>query len=274
MALYKTPKAAILGAIYALNGVTLVESEYDYGQPVAVATDPDGTNTTITVTANSELSTFDGDMTVRYIRLPLSELTVLVPSTIQLPTVTSTLEFALAFNKVYGTSFTADDIEDTPVALTDGTGPVTLVAKPLSLGWLGSVTFNVIPGRFPLTGLTTVLPGLNFPDPYENKPFGWAYSYWRDFTLAESLLEPVVVNNPDWVNIRDALIQITGDAWVLNGPTKFSLDGATALYNGPVSGAAHGNDRYDQLLVVQLGAACQNLSGRLFLHYNVPDTDV
>lgn len=274
MALYKTPKGAILSAIRALNGVVLLESEYNYGVPAAVPRDPDGTNTTITVTANSELSTFDGSMTVRYIRLALDELTVLVPDVIQLPPVTNTLEFALAFNKVYGTSFTAADIESSPVVLENGSGPVTLVAKSTSLGWIGSVTFNVIPGRTPLTGLATTLPGLNFPDPYENKPFGWAYSYWRDFSLAESLLSPVLANNPDWVNIRDALVQITTDPWVLVGQSKFSLDGASVLYNGVVESAPHGNDRYDQVMVVQLGSACLGYSGRLFLHYNVPDNDV
>ena len=35
MALYKTPKSAIIGAIKALNGVTLIESEYVFGLPVA-----------------------------------------------------------------------------------------------------------------------------------------------------------------------------------------------------------------------------------------------
>lgn len=275
MALYKTPKAAINASILALNGVMLVESEYDYGVPVPIELRGDGTNTEITVTARNEFSTYDGSVTVAYIRLALDDLLFLVPDTVQMPVPATTLAFALSFNAIYGTAFTADDIVSEPVVLVDGSGPVTLTAKVGSLGWTGSATFQVEPGRIPLTGLSNrSLPGLNFPDPYQNKPFGWAYSYWRNASLQEPLLGPVLVNNPDWTSIRDALVQLTGDPWVLNGQVKYSLSGATVLHNGPTQAATYSNNDYDRVMVLQLGADCLGFSGRLFLHYNTPPTDV
>lgn len=276
MALYKTPKAAILGAIKSLNGVTLIESEYVFGLPAAVAQAADGTNTTITITAKDVSSTFDGSVTVRYTRLKLADLLVLVPATLQIPAVTNTVQFAEAFNKVYGTAFTADDVVNEPVTLVNGGGSVTLNAKPTSMAWVGSVTFTVEPGRLPIGDLIKVvdLPGLNFPDPYEGKPFGWAYSYWINYSPVHHLLDVLVGDNLDWTNIRDALVQMTGDAWVLNGQGRYSLSGATLAYLGETSGAPFANDNYQKVLVLNLGTDCLGYSGRLYFHYSIPESDI
>lgn len=276
MALYKTPKAAIIGAIKALNGVTLIESEYVFGAPVAVESTGDGTNTSITITAKDVTSTFDGTVTVRYIRLKLEDLLVLVPASVQIPPVTTTLEFVEALNRIYGTNFTADDIVSAPVELVDGAGSVTLNAKPTSLGWIGSVTFTVVAGRLTLGDYVVVtdLPGLNFPDAYEGKPFGWAYSYWRNYTPVHQLIDSMTAESPDWVNIRDALITMTGDPWVLVGQNRYSLEGAVGTYMGPTADASFTNDSYQKVLVITLGAACLGYSGRLYFHYNIPDTDI
>ena len=276
MALYKTPKAAIIGAIKALNGVTLIESEYVFGAPVAVAPAGDGTNTSITITAKDVTSTFDGAVTVRYIRLKLEDLLVLIPGTVQVPGVTTTLAFAQDLNRIYGTNFTADDLVDEPVTMLPGDARVTLTAKPTSLGWTGSVTFSIEAGRLALTDYVKVtdLPGLNFPDAYEGKPFGWAYSYWRNFTPVHQLIDSMTAESPDWVNIRDALVTMTGDPWVLEGQNRYSLEGATGTYMGPTADASFTNDSYQKVLVITLGTACLGYSGRLYFHYNLPDTDI
>jgi hypothetical protein len=276
MALYKTPKAAIIGAIKALNGVTLIESEYVFGAPVAVAPAGDGTNTTISITAKDTTSTFDGTVTVRYIRLQLSDLLVLIPATVQVPAVTNTIDFADALNRIYGTNFTGDDIVNEAVNLVDGVGTVTLNAKPTSLGWIGSVTFTIERGRLSIADYVTVvdLPGLNFPDAYEGKPFGWAYSYWRNYSPVHDLIDAMSAESPDWVNIRDVLVTMTGDPWVLTGQNRYSLEGATVAYMGPTSGASFTNDTYQKVLVVLLGEACLGYSGRLYFHYNIPETDI
>lgn len=275
MALYKTPKAAIIGAIKALNGVTLIESEYVFGLPVAGA-GADGKNTSITLTAKDLTSTYDGSVTVRYTRLQLSDLLILVPDTLQIPPVATTLEFATAFNKLYGTAFLPDDLVNEPVVLEDGAGTVTLNAAPNSLGWLGNVTFSIMKGRLSLADYVKVvdLPGLNFPDPYEGKPFGWAYSYWRNYSPVQVMLESFTAESPDWTNIKDVLTTITGDPWVLTGSSRYSLEGAVVSYKGATSGASFTNDTYQKVLVVTLSEKCLGYSGRLYFHYNVTPTDI
>ena len=277
MALYTTPKAAILGAIKALNGgLVLLENEYVFGLPAAVEPAGDGTNTTILISAKDANSTFDGQVTVRYIRLQLADLLTLVPATLQIPPVTTTLQFIDAFNKTYGTVFSAADVEDQPVALTNGAGTVTLTARASSLGWLGSVTFNVTPGRVSLENSVTVttLPGLNFPDPYENKPFGWAYSYWRDFSPVYDLLGTLSVESADWTTIAQILTTVTNDTWVTEGQSRYSLSGATLDYIGPVADVPRANQSYDNVLVLTLGADCLGYSGRMYFHYSAPETDI
>jgi hypothetical protein len=277
MALYQTPKAAILGAIKALNGgVVLLENEYTFGLPAAVTPASDGTNTTILISARDAASTFDGSVTVRYTRLNLADLLVLVPATLQLPPVTSTLQFAQAFNKVYGTVFDSTDLVDEPVSLVNGAGDVTLTARASSMGWLGSVTFHVEKGRTDIASEVTVttLPGLNFPDPYEGKPFGWAYSYWRNFSGQYDIINGVVANDPDWATIAQLLSTQSGDTWVTTGASRFSLSGATCDYAGPTSEVARANQSYASVVVLTLGADCLGFSGRMYLHFSPPETDI
>jgi hypothetical protein len=277
MALYKTPKAAIIGAIKALNGgVTLVESEYVFGNPVTVEPASDGTNTTITITAKDSASTFDGSVTVRYTRLALPDLLKLVPSTLSIPPVTTVAGFAQAFNQVYGTAFEPADLIDGPIALQDGAGQVTLKAQPTSLGWTGEVVFNILPGRVQIADVITVttLPGLNFPDPYEGKPFGWAYSYWRSFSPVEPQLTSIVTESVDWNTVAQALTTMTNDTWVVSGQNRFSLGGATMEYNGLTSETEQANSDYESVMIIRLGADCLGYSGRLFLHYTPVDTDI
>lgn len=277
MALYKTPKAAIIGSIKALNGgVTLVESEYVFGNPVSVAPASDGTNTTITITAKDAASTFDGSVTVRYTRLDLADLAKLVPASLSLPPVTTVWGFAQAFNKVYGTAFEQGDLVDGPVNLTNGAGSVTLTAQATSLGWTGTVSFGVEAGRLQIADVVTVttLPGLNFPDPYEGKPFGWAYSYWRSFSALEPQLSAIIPESVDWQTIAQALTTLTNDTWVTSGQNRFSLSGASLEYNGLTSGTDQANSDYESVMIIRLGADCLGYSGRLFLHYTPAETDI
>jgi len=277
MALYKTPKAAIIGSIKALNGgVTLIESEYVFGNPTPVTPASDGTNTTILISAKDAASTFDGSVTVRYTRLDLADLLKLVPASLALAPVTTVWEFAQAFNKTYGTAFEQGDLVDGPLNLASGVGTVTLTAQPNSYGWTGTVQFSVQPGRFQMNQLVTVttLPGLNFPDPYEGKPFGWAYSYWRNFSPLEPVLSAIISESVDWESIAQALTTLTNDSWITNGQNRFSLSGATLEYNGPTTGTEQANSDYESVMIIRLGADCLGYSGRLFLHYTPAETDI
>jgi hypothetical protein len=225
------------------------------------------------ISSNGPTSPYAGEVTVKHTRLNLADLIVLVPAEIRVSGVTTTLEFAAELNRIYGTRIDTNDIENTPLELVDGTGPVTLTAKATSRGWIGTVTFQVSPGRYQLAAhlLVTTLTGLNYPDPYEGKPFGNSYMYWRDCSAQHAALDTVTVETPDLDVLKNILIAMTGDAWVTTGSSRYSLEGAQVLFVGAVAGYPELNQAYDKAVVLKLGTACLGLSGRMFLHYNEPD---
>lgn len=275
MALYKEPLDAILESIKTLNsGVSLGRDEYTFGAPATIPQEASGVNTSMTITSPGVSSPYAGEVTVKHIRLKLSDLLVLLPSEVAVNNVATTLAFAQALNKFYGLLFTAEDIVNEPVTLMGGVGTITLTALATSRAWTGSVTFNVVPGRQILSDVitNTKLDGLDYPDPYEAKPFGNAYSYWRNYSAKWQDLDVIVANNPDLSSIKDVLVYMTGDAWVTTGSSRYSLQDATVLYVGDTSGYEEANQNYDKLVVVQLAAACLGLSGRMFLHYSLPVT--
>lgn len=274
MALYPDPLDSILESIKSLNsGTELGRDEYIFDAPVAIPPEAGGINTSLRISQKDSTSPYAGEVTVKHIRLNFDDLRILVPSDIRVSGVTTTLEFATQLNRIYGTNIGASDIETTGMALVSGTGTITLTAKPTSRAWIGTVTFNVTPGRYQLGDYLTddTLDGLNYPDPYEGKAFGNAYAYWRDFSAQHTALEAITVVTPDLNAIKDLLIAITTDAWVTSGSSRYSLEGATVLYVGAVAGYPELNQTYDKAVVVKLGTACLGLSGRMFLHYKEPD---
>ena len=276
MSLYPDPLQSILDDIKALNpGVELTKDEYIFGAPVVIPTTPSGINTQMHITSKDASSPYAGEVDVKHIRLNLADLLILVPNTLAVQTPTTTLEFAQSFNSVYGTNFTADDIVNEPVSLPGGTGTITLTAVASSRGWIGSVTFNITPGRYKLDQylLVTRLNGLNYPDEYKAKPFGNAYNYWRDYSAQSSRLDVLLTGaQGDLTSVKDALVAITGDAWVTTGKSRFSLQGSEITYVGDVSGYPEANQNYEKVVVVLLGDDCLGYSGRMFFHYNLPSS--
>jgi hypothetical protein len=276
MALYKEPLDAILESIKTLNsGVSLGRDEYIFGAPASIPTEASGVNTSMTITSPGVASPFAGEVSVKHIRLNLADLLILIPNEVAVSNIATTLAFALALNKFYGLLFTADDIVNEPVVLANGTGTITLTALSTSRAWVGSVTFNVVPGRQLLADVitTTKLDGLDYPDPYEAKPFGNAYSYWRNFSARYSALDILLTGESgDLSSVKDVLAYITGDAWVSTGSSRYSLEGAEITYVGETSGYPETNQNYQKVVVLKLGTACLGLAGRMFLHYNLPET--
>lgn len=280
MALYKQPIPAILEAIRLQNGVELVQNEYTYGSPTNIPVENEGldnmVNTSMLITALNPGSPYDGQVTVKIRRLDLSDLIKLVPMTIRGSNLNTTLDVALRLNKLYGTNFTADDIESTPTEFVDGSGTCTLVAKSGSAMWTGSVDVTVVYGAIPIETVVTVtkLPGLPYPAADASKPFAWAYSYWRDLSSFETTLQTVEVGTDSLQDIRDVLFANTGDAWVVTGAARFSLDGANVTYHGDTSGNPEANPEYDKVIVVAVSPTlCLGWAGDLYLHYNLPEAE-
>lgn len=277
MALYKRPLDEILGAIKALNNVDLVAGEYTFGTPTAVAPDASGTNTSLLVTALNPLSPYDGSTTIRYTRLNLADLPILISDNIKAYDIQTTDDFVALLNKRHGIGFEANDIVSNPVTLVDGAGDIILVAEPDSMGWVGEVTFHVTLGAQPLEDVITVtqLPGLNYPSAQITKPYASVgYSYWRDMSAYYDDLIDVIVGHDSLGIVRDALVAASGDAWQIIGASRFSLDGANVSYAGPTSGEPVSNQDYDHVIIVDLDdTKSLGWSGQLVLHFNDPIVD-
>lgn len=274
MSLYPVPLEEILKNIEKLNpGVSLKADEYIFGQSTEIPVEASGVNTSMKITSAGTDSPYAGEVTIKHIRLALPDLVVLIPDEIGVSNLTNTMDLANWLNKLYGTAFTIDDIVNTPINLVDNRGSVTLTATGTSRAWYGSVVFNVVPGRFELetTVTTTKLNGLDYPDPLVGRPFGNAYSYWRNFSAQHLPLEAITAGpGADLNTVREALVAITGDAWVVDTSARYSLKGAEVLYVGTTAGYPESSERYEKVVVVKLGTDCLGLSGRMFLQYNLP----
>lgn len=274
---YNDPIDDILSAMSIQNGgVNLVKGQYTFGDP-AVLTPSEGiANTSIVVTALVPASPYQGPVTVKYRRLDLADLAKLVPISLLSDNIATTMDVATLLNTTYGFNFTSDDIVTSPVSLTDGVGVATLVAKPLSKGWVGTVDIALSKGGFAIDQYVTnrILPGLLYPDVDVTKPLATMYSYWRDFSGSKDTLTTVATGTGDLQKIHDVLLAVTSNDWLLSGVGRFSLDGATVSYNGPTSSYPRSNTTmYTNVCVIDLSASCQGYGGQLFLHYGSPNDD-
>lgn len=277
MALYPNSLEAVLASIKAQNKVTLVPEEYVFGQPEVIETTPTGINTRMTIKAKDSLSTYDGETAITYRRLDLAQLATLVNLDIRGHNLSTVLDIAKLLNTLYGLNLTDDDIMggSNSAGLTDGRGSVTLEAKSTSRGWIGKVTVNVTPGRYPLKDYVakTVLPGLYYPNSDETRPFAEFYSYWRDFSAQATALLTMTTSTVASDSLAQILKGVTGDPWVASGKARYSLAGATLAYLGTTEEAPNANsDRYTHVLIVNLVKEnCLGLNGQLYIHFDEPD---
>lgn len=276
MALYQLPLEAILEAIKTQNNVDLVEAEYVFGNPVVIPTGPAGENTSMTITAKDIQSTYDGSVPIKYKRLDLADLATLISTSIKGYNLDTVMDVANRLNQLHGLNFTEEDFTDGPAGTVDGNGTVTLTAKATSRNWIGTIDFTVTQGARPLGDFLTVttLNGLNYPSPRVDKPYAAAYSYWRDFSAAESDLSGVTVGTAHIEVVRQVLSNITGDAWSSTAAQRYSLLGATVTYAGSTDGRTDVNLDYAFAVIVALDETNSvGLSGSLILHYNPPIVD-
>jgi hypothetical protein len=277
MALYKNPLDAIFGAAEKQNKLTLVRDQYTVGLPTEYI-DPEGiTNTEITISAASPRSPYEGSVTVTYARLDLQLLSRFLPSPILGYGVNTIAKAIDLLNKNYGLTFVVADLVPGAVQLVDDVGSVTLTATENSLGWIGEVTLPFARGNIDInTAITNKnMQGMVYPARDETKPYGEMYSYWRDFTPQKALIDSVVVGQSDLTSVRDALIAnstegSTSHQWVTDASGRYSLLGASVVYNGLTSNWPRSNKERGFVLVIDLGVGSLGYSGQLIMHYGVP----
>jgi hypothetical protein len=269
MSLYTRPLTAILARINSANGLALVENQYTYSTPSPSTAGGGTTNTKLTITAIVPDSPYQGPVDVYYQRLDLASLVSWLPSVIRANGLTTTLDFIHYLNTTFGLNFDDTDVVNSPLTgLTDGAGSVTLQAQPNSMGWIGTGTFQVVKGNYKLEDFLTVtqFPGLMYPVRDETRPFAEAYSYWRDFTAYHDSLLALTTDSTDLTAVQQALVGVTGAAWVLAGTGRYSLEGATVVYNGVTT--TDYNQAFLNVIEVQLDPTKnQGYAGNLIMHY-------
>lgn len=276
MALYKPSMDVMVDSINRLNKLELVPAEYIWSAPAEITPAVGQLNTSIKITAKNQQSAYSGELTVRYHRNPLSDLSTQVQLVVPVKEPTSTMDIITAMNKRFGTLFTAEDIvvrDLTTEEKVEG-ATIQLDAVPTSLAWIGSVAVGTRLGGLILGDYlkTTRLNGLNYPSPTTTRPYAQIYSYWRDMSTSYSQLKDIVVGVDQLSIIRDVLAFQTGDNWLLTGSGRYSLQGAEVTAVGLCrENPDISNDKYDFFIKVRLSDTYSiGLTGDLTLHFDEP----
>jgi hypothetical protein len=290
MSIFITPKQSIMDYINAANGVTrftTLNTVLSTPQPVA-GTWREGTttkNTFVKATA-APGADFKGKTYLVYDRLQLGDFRHFRPTrTLPCYQVTSVHQILSNILYYYAIRLGVDDVEDDPIVL-DGQGKATITvrAKPGSLVWLGSVTFDIVPGGALIDTYmsATNLNGLNYPvDDFTTQTSALIYTYGYDFSLYRDQFLLIddggVITQPQAQLIADALKAldkgIGAALWVgVNATaTLWNLFGATCVYNGLNTIEYSSNPAYKYIMVLELAGTVTKPSGRFILHYNDPE---
>lgn len=279
MAILTATLPAIVTAINAKNaalGLTLAEATYS--KPRANDDTWEGEqlvgNTLMRVTPN-DTSKYSGTTLVAYDRLDVKVLGGVLGGIISLPETITKVSAAIPFfDSLYSIQMHPEDfVEGDITDKGDGTRQMILTAKADAVAWLPgtTTTFTVKAAPVPIGNVitTTVLDGYKYISD-SVKGFAETYSYPIDFTPQFDKLSLVTDQTTDFTDLAAALASGTGEAWVKSGAGKFTLEGAVVTHAGINDEDWPTNHSYKYAILVQLGAACENLEGTLVIHYNDP----
>ncbi|ANZ48170.1 virion structural protein [Erwinia phage vB_EamM_Asesino] len=284
MPILNTAEKLILAEINVENGLDLKDNEVSFGVP-SIPTEPDdatkanGHNSMVRVQA-LPIANATGHTTVYYDRLDFSEMftgldgiqPLRVPA--RLDSVFTAHDVVPLINQYYGLKLKTSDVENTDINRSSWV--VELVATADSLGWLGSIEVQLLPGDALLPSNfdpTSVNP---YEYPYFNTKVGQGavYGYpWRfDDYAVELAAMGASATDAKLVRLAQILQKVTSDLWtVYRNPINFNLKETTFVYNGKNTVAFPTNPSYDNVLVIELSLYCLNLGGRMYIHYNDPE---
>ena len=289
MSIFIDSKQSLLDYINSANGGTRFNgfnTLFSNPKPTAGTWREETTtkNTFIKATA-SAAADFKGQTFLTYDRLLLSDFSHFRPIR-KLPCYKATTVHQILSNILYyyALRLSVDDVEDDPLVLdSEGKGTITVRAKAASVIWLGSLTFDIIPGGALVDDFlkTTMLEGLNYPvDDFATQTSAILYTYafnfseWRDIfiPIAEGVLSPAnAAKVADALKLLDkgigALLWTATDAVA----TVWNLWGAKVIHNGLNSTLYPSNQTYKYIMVLELASTVTKPSGRFILHYNDPE---
>lgn len=281
MPLLATAEEVILADINQKHGLDLKPVDITFGEPRAPATSDEitaanGRNTMVRIqalaTANAIGSTF-----IYYDRVDFADMytdpdgiePLRVPA--RLDSVFTSHDIVPLINQYYGLRLRPSDVVS--VAIDRDTWRVELEADPLSLGWVGKQTVQLLPGDALLPSNFDSMTLDAYQYPHFNTRVGQAavYSYpWRFDDYAAEL--KAAGTNLTLTRLGQILKTVTGDNWIVyRNPVDFNLTEAVISYNGKNSYDFPTKPSVDNVMVVDLSLYCLNLGGRLYLQYNDPD---
>jgi len=281
MPLLATAEEIILAEINLENSLALKAPDVVFGVPAIPTSAEDvakanGHNAMVRVQALPTASAI-GYTTVFYDRVDFNDVftgldgiqPLRIPA--RLDSVFVVHDIVPLINQYYGLSLRTSDIVAANIDRTEWTVP--LKATDTSLGWIGEIVVQLLPGDALLASNfepTTVSP---YAYPYFNTKVGQAavYSFpWRfDNFAAEFKAAGTTITT---ARLAAILKTVTGDAWTTyRSPIDFNLKEAIVSYNGKNSAAFPTNPSVDNVLIIDLSLYCLNLGGKLYLHYNDPD---
>lgn len=290
MSIFIDPKQSLMDYVNAANATTrFTVNNVLFSVPAPVAgTWREGTttkNTYVKATA-APTADFKGKTILVYNRLQLGDFAKFRPTRplpcYQVSKVHDILSNILYY---YAIRLTTDDVENDPITLDgQGKGTVTVRAKAGSLKWLGSVTFDIVPGGALVDNYlqTKILNGLNYPVTDETtQTSALVYCYGLDFTAYRDQFLPIddeqTITPAAALIVANALKAIdkgTANAlWtgVDAAATLWNIFGAKVVFNGLNSLAYSSNPAYKYILVLELANTVTKPTGRFILHYNDPE---
>jgi len=232
VSIFIDPKQSLMDYVNAANATTrFTVNNVLFSVPAPVAgTWREGTttkNTYVKATA-APTADFKGKTILVYNRLQLGDFAKFRPTRplpcYQVSTVHDILSNILYY---YAIRLTTDDVENDPITLDgQGKGTVTVRAKAGSLKWLGSVTFDIVPGGALVDNYlqTKILNGLNYPVTDETtQTSALVYCYGLDFTAYRDQFLPI--DDEQTITPAAALI-------VANALKAIDKGSANALWTG------------------------------------------
>lgn len=239
-------------------------------------------NTVVKISQTVPAVTYNGKNWVTYDRTQISALLNQLPnaSTLKVDNPKSVKDLLRAINRRWGLGLEDGDVVDDPITLdADGKATVTMMMHPDSYLYLGSFTFDIVPGDAQLSENVTVatLNGMNYPDgnttvANSNKGYAQPYSYSFDFTLKETELRALKVGT-DITGLADILTYITKTTWTdstSDADNAYTVTGAEILYNGLNSADYPTSSAFKYLVIVKMGPKCK-LQGKMYLQFNDKD---
>ena len=258
------------GTLHAL------EDDLSFGVP-EVNDSGNGRDTKITI-ASANPSKYTGEVVAYYNRLSIPLLFKNISPVLQKSVIpaeaTTARDLVSLINAKYGTTFEPEDIVTTPFTLDNPPVDLSFTATAESLAYKGSTVVVLAADGKPLPDVfpVTLLSGLDYPNNDITKGQASIYSYRLAAINNDAVaVAGYTVGDMATESLRQLLVKLSGDAWVINGNAgDFNLSAATVVYNGLVSArpaAVPNNANYTNVLVVQLGALCNNFGGLLTIWY-------